>query len=173
MEAVLGSASTYLRGGFGGLEGRALRAGDWLFSREEGSSRPELAGSRLANGMIPKYVQEIEVRVIPGPQDDWMGEAGMQVFTTSLYQLSASSDRMGYRLEGEPIPRRKGDLLSEGMVFGSIQVPPDGQPIVMMADRPATGGYPKIATVIRADLPKLAQLRPGEGRVRFRLVTRG
>ena len=95
----------------------------------------------------------------------------MQVFTTSLYQLSASSDRMGYRLEGEPIPRRKGDLLSEGMVFGSIQVPPDGQPIVMMADRPATGGYPKIATVIRADLPKVAQLLPAKGRVRFRLVS--
>jgi antagonist of KipI len=171
VDAVLGSASTYLRGGFGGLEGRALRAGDGLYSRDEGSGCPELAGSRLPNGMMPKYEQEIEVRCIPGPQNDWMGEAGMQSFTASLYQLSASSDRMGYRLEGKPIPRRKGDLLSEGMVFGSIQVPPDGQPIVMMADRPATGGYPKIATIIRADLPKVAQLLPGKGQIRFRLVS--
>jgi antagonist of KipI len=171
VQAVLGSASTYLRGGFGGLEGRALRAGDCMYSREEGSNRSELAGSRLTQAMIPKFAQEIEARVISGPQKDWFADAGMEVFTSSLYHLSASSDRMGYRLTGEPIPRRKGDLLSEGMVFGSIQVPPDGQPIVMMADRPATGGYPKIATVIRADLPKLAQLRPGEGRVRFRVAT--
>ena len=171
VQAVLGSASTYLRGGFGGLEGRALRSGDGLYSLVEGSSRPELAGSRLAREVIPNYEQGIEARIIPGPQEDWFGEAGLDVFTTNLYHLSANSDRMGYRLRGDPIPRRKGDLLSEGMVFGSIQVPPDGQPIVMMADRPATGGYPKIAAVIRADLPKLAQLLPGEGRVRFRVVT--
>ena len=167
---VLGSASTYLRGGFGGLDGRALRSGDGLSSRTEGSYRAELAGSRLAREAIPTYTQDIDVRIVFGPQVNWFGEDGLAAFTASPYRLSASSDRMGYRLEGQPVPRRKGDLLSEGMVFGSVQVPPDGQPIVMMADRAATGGYPKIATVIRADLPKLAQLRPGEGQVRFREV---
>jgi antagonist of KipI len=168
---VLGSASTYLRGGFGGLDGRALRAGDWLYPREAGRVRVELAGRRLDPQAQPVAAQEVIVRVVPGPQSDWFDPHGLEVFTGSTYRVGANSDRMGYRLEGEMIPRRKGDLLSEGMVFGAVQVPPDGKPIVMMADRPATGGYPKIATVIRADVPRLAQLRPGEGRANFQVVT--
>ena len=168
---VLGSASTYLRGGFGGLEGRPLRAGDRLFSRTEGRFPAELAGARLASPGKFQSGQSIDVRVVPGPQEDLFGERGLHALLTGEFTLLPESDRMGYRLQGPPIPRRAGDLLSEGMAPGSIQVPPSGQPIVMMADRPTTGGYPKIATVIRADLPRLAQLRPGSGVVRFRAVS--
>lgn len=168
---VLGSASTYLRGAFGGLEGRPLRAGDWLFSRTEGRFPAELAGARLASPGKFQSGQSIEARVVPGPQEDWFGEEGLRALFTGEFTLLPESDRMGYRLQGSPIPRRSGDLLSEGMTPGSIQVPPNGLPIVMMADRPTTGGYPKIATVIRADLPRLAQLRPGSGVVRFRVVS--
>lgn len=169
--AVLGSASTYLRGGFGGLDGRVLRAGDVLYSQMEGGYRAELAGGRLDREAVPTYTQDIDLRVVIGPQQNWFDEESLAIFTGSPYRVSANSDRMGYRLEGQLVPRQKGDLLSEGMVFGSVQVPPDGKPIVMMADRPVTGGYPKIATVIRADLPKLAQLRPGEGQARFHGVS--
>ncbi len=168
---VLGSASTYLRGGFGGLDGRTLQPGDCLRPAVEGAGRVELAGSRLSAGAVPVRLQQAEVRVVTGPQAEWFGEDGLAVFLGQAYRIGVQSDRMGYRLEGPPVPRRQGDLLSEGMAFGSVQVPPDGQPIVMMADRPATGGYPKIATVIRADLPALAQLQAGVGQVRFKAVT--
>jgi antagonist of KipI len=168
---VLGSAATYLRGPFGGLEGRALREGDWLFCQKEGSCPSEFGGSRLRRMDWLQCGQALEARVVPGPQADWFGEAGLNALLQSQFTIHAQSDRMGYRLEGTAIPRRKGDMLSEGMVMGSIQVPPNGQPIVMMADRPTTGGYPKIGTVIRADLPRLAQLRPGSGKVRFAEVT--
>ncbi len=159
---VLGSASTYLRGGFGGLDGRALQEGDWLASRSEGRFAGQYAGSRLREMGWLTVSQDIEVGVVPGPQEEWFGEAGLAVFFNSQFCILTESDRMGYRLEGVEVPRRKGEMLSEGMVMGSIQVPPSGQPIVMMADRPTTGGYPKIGTVMRADLPRLAQLRPGE-----------
>lgn len=167
----LGSRSTYLRGGFGGIEGRVLRAGDWLESRAQGATPWHLAGSRIDAEAMPVCQQALVARVVPGPQADWFDERAMQVLLGEEFHLSLGSDRMGYRLEGEAIPRRSGEILSEGMPMGAIQVPPDGKPIVMMADRPPTGGYPKIGSVIRADLPALAQMRPGEGRVRFRLVS--
>jgi allophanate hydrolase subunit 2 len=100
--------------------------------------------------------------VIPGPQDDLFTPAGLQAFLTHDYVLTGQSDRMGYRLEGAGIEHRgDADLISDGIVTGSVQVPASGQPIIMMADHQTTGGYPKIATVIRADLPLLAQCRVG------------
>jgi antagonist of KipI len=168
---VLGSASTYLRGGFGGLEGRLLRAGDRLALGPGDGNGSVLAGSRLCSLDWLHPDAEQVVRVAFDVQTDWFEEAGRAALCAAPYALLPESDRMGYRLEGQTIPRRAGEILSEGMCFGSIQVPPNGQPIVMMADRPATGGYPKIAAVIRADLPILVQVRPGSGRVRFRWVT--
>jgi len=168
---VLGSAATYLRGPFGGLDGRALRAGDGLFSQAEGRCPVEFGGSRFSSMDWLRCSQDIQVRVVPGPQLDWFGEEGLGALQQNQYTVLPESDRMGYRLGGPPLPRRAGDLLSEGMLFGSIQVPPNGQPVIMMADSPTTGGYPKIATVIRADLPWLAQLRPGSGKVRFAVVS--
>ncbi len=111
------------------------------------------------------------VRVVLGPQADHFDAETVASFLAGPWRVGATSDRVGCRLEGEPL-RHVGpaEILSDGMVPGSIQVPPDGRPIVMMADGPTTGGYPKIATVVTADLPLLAQLVPGEGEVRFEAV---
>lgn len=161
---VLGSRSTDLAGRFGGLGGRALRAGDGL--RMLAVPRATGAGEDAAAVATPEAVT---VRVVPGPQDDHFAPEALAAFHASEYRVSATSDRIGLRLEGEPLARAgPGEIATDGMVPGCVQVPPDGRPIVMTADGPTTGGYPKIATVVRADLPLLAQLVPGEGRVRFR-----
>ena len=108
------------------------------------------------------------VEVIAGPQQERFTEEGIQTFYGSEYTLSKSFDRMGYRLEGNPISHSNGaDLISEGMTMGSVQIPANGQPIVMMADSPTTGGYPKIANVTRASLPLLAQCEAGNSKIRF------
>ena len=111
------------------------------------------------------------IRFLFGPQDAMFAEDAKKTFTDSIYTLSAACDRMGYRLEGSQVPSLSGtDILSEGICFGSIQVPANGQPIVMMADHQTTGGYAKIGTVLSADLPLLAQLGPGK-KIRFVPVT--
>lgn len=169
---VLGSRSTFLKAGLGGYQGRLLQPGDWLFSLHEGCFPEERAGAMFPASQRPVYSPEAVIRVIPGPQRAWFGEEGERVFLSTTFQVSAQSDRLGYRLVGTTtIPRKGGELLSEGMPRGAIQVPPDGYPIVMMADHPTTGGYPKIAGVIRADWGLMAQLRPGEGKVHFEVVT--
>ena len=110
--------------------------------------------------------------VIMGPQEDYFTEESIAKFISHEYTVSPTSDRMGYRLEGEKlIHRNKTELISEGMTMGAIQVPSSGQPIVMMADSPTTGGYPKIGTVASADLPLLAQCVPGKSKIRFRKTT--
>lgn len=170
---VMGSRSTYLRGGFGGLEGRALRAGDNL---PLGNGLPvgqmmARAGLSLPPHLRPAYANPVTLRVLPAPQADWFDDAAWSAFLSSAYTLSPTSDRMGYRFEGAPIPPTTGgELLSEGVVMGALQVPGNGQPLALMADRQTAGGYPKIAVVISADLPLLAQLPPG-GQARFALTT--
>jgi KipI family sensor histidine kinase inhibitor len=162
---VLGSRSTDLPSAFGGVRGRALAAGDRL-----GVARA--AGGAEATGPKPgAFPSRTSVRVVLGPQADHFDEGTIARFLGSSWRVGATSDRVGCRLEGEPL-RHLGpaEILSDGMVPGSIQVPPDGRPIVMAADGPTTGGYPKIATVLTADLPLLAQLVPGEGEVRFEAV---
>ena len=162
---VLGSRSTDLPSAFGGFAGRALRAGDRLAVRPAGGataprdSRPEGHAAQAA------------VRVVLGPQSGHFDRETIALFLSSPWRVGSTSDRVGARLEGEAL-RHLGpaEILSDGMVPGSIQVPPDGKPIVMTADGPTTGGYPKIATVVTADLPLLAQLVPGEGTVRFEAV---
>ncbi|GAP06094.1 biotin-dependent carboxylase [Anaerolinea thermolimosa] len=168
---VLGSRATFLRGRLGGMEGRPLEPGDCILCGEGGKNSQNRAGYRLMAESIPAYSQRVTVRVMPGPQYDWFEEARVETFFRTEFRVDEKSDRMGFRLIGTEVQPRARDLLSEGMLPGSIQVPPDGQPIVLMADSPTTGGYPKIATLIRADLPVFAQLRPGEGRVRFKVVT--
>jgi allophanate hydrolase subunit 2 len=107
-----------------------------------------------------------------GPQENYFTEESIETFLSSEYTVSTTSDRMGYRLEGAPlVHKRKTELISEGMTMGAIQVPLSGQPIVMMADSPTTGGYPKIASVISADLPLLAQCVPNKSKIRFRRTT--
>lgn len=182
----LGSYATYLRAGIGGFKGRALEAGDRLplgppspVGRRIAARLAEKmqagdafgpAGWRVSRGMMPAYAANPTVRFIPGGQYGWFDADQTRLLETAEYVVSPQSDRMGYRLNGPPLmPRQRRELLSEPVAFGTVQVPPDGSPIVLMADRQTTGGYPKIAQVITADLPLLAQTRIG-GKVRFRLV---
>ncbi len=165
---VMESRSTCLAAGFGGFEGRALKKGDRI-----GLRCPQLWLKGLPHRKLePFYDPQAPVRVVLGPQAEVFSQAGIEAFFTSEYKLGAQCDRMGCRLEGTAIELKEGassNILSDGIVMGSIQVP-NGQPIVMMADRQTTGGYVKLGTVITADLPLMAQKRPGD-KVRFEKVT--
>ncbi len=164
---VMGSLATHLRSAIGPFGGRALCAGD-LLPCAPGAVAPPLALSGAPGSAPPPGA----VRVLWGPQDDAFTDAARAAFAGEPYVLSARSDRMGYRLCGPRLAHARGhDIVSDGIPLGAVQVPGDGQPIVLMADRQPTGGYPKIAVVIRADLPILAQTRPGAA-VRFRPVDR-
>ena len=162
--AVLGSRSTDLRSGFGGFEGRALRPGDHLpigvGGDAEPTSRPTVS---VRAGAGP-------IRVLPGPHPDRFATGALDRLCETDWAASSRADRMAYRLEGPPIERlATSELPSLGLPLGAVQVPPDGGPIVMLADRPVTGGYPVIACVARADIGRVAQLLPGDP-VRFTLA---
>ena len=165
---LMGSRSSYLKGAFGGFEGRALAAGDVL----------KTLPSRIATGknlpfeLTPaEYGHNHLLRVVLGPQDDVFLPEAIETFTSSEYDIGAQSDRMGYRLEGPSLKHTNGaDIISDATTLGSVQVPGDGNPIVLLADRGTTGGYTKIATVIGPDLSFLVQAMPGD-KVRFSPVT--
>lgn len=166
---VLGSKSTFLRAKIGGLEGRALQAGDVLF----GTGRPDFprsAGRALAPDVIPSYSISATVRVVTGPHGDTFDAAARETLLNAEYTLSPQSDRMGYRLSGPPLTCHLGGLLSEATPWGGLQVPPDGLPILLMADRQTTGGYPLLAVACSADRSALAQLAPGDT-VSFRQIS--
>jgi len=169
---IMGSKSTYLRGGFGGFQGRALRGGDLIPVGQTAFHLPSLAGKEFPQGRIRGYSDAPEVHVVLGPQDDYFTEEGITTFLSSEYEVTPTSDRMGYRLQGPEIAHKgRADIISDGIVLGAVQVPADRQPIVLMADRQTTGGYPKIATVISADVPLLAQCMPGASTVTFKAIT--
>ncbi|MDI6894638.1 MAG: biotin-dependent carboxyltransferase family protein [Bacillota bacterium] len=163
---ALGSRSTDLLGRFGGLEGRVLRAGDELPVGEPGSAGPRPVPPEL----VPVYPEHLLARVVLGPQEDHFTSEGVRVFLGSSYQVTPRSDRVGLRLEG-PVIRHRGraDVVSDGMPAGAVQVPQDGRPLVVLANRQTVGGYPKIATVVSTDVWRLGQLRPGN-RVSFHAV---
>ncbi|MCP5452492.1 MAG: 5-oxoprolinase subunit PxpB [Spirochaetaceae bacterium] len=181
VEAVLGSRSTYARARLGGVSGRRLEAGDLLpigrparaplgaGDRDRGPFRARTPG-------VPLYAagETARVRVVPGPEADALGPGCLAAFASREYRVSADSDRMGYRLEGrDPLPMAgwgAREMLSSAVNFGTVQAPPSGMPIVMMADRQTCGGYPRLASVIGADLGVLAQVPPG-GVVRFEIVS--
>lgn len=166
---VLGSQSTWMRGQLGGFHGRALRKGDRLALKSTlaaeacASLARELDAiaiylpSTLSNNPRPR------LRVMRGPHTPLFTDEALHRLFNDAYRIGNDSDRMGYRLQGPALPVRENrQLLSEGATFGSIQVPSDGQPIVLMADRQSIGGYPKIGHVATVDLPQLAQCMPGE-----------
>ncbi|MBR0827728.1 biotin-dependent carboxyltransferase family protein [Bradyrhizobium manausense] len=163
---MLGSLSTHSRSQLGGLNGGPLRKSDRL-----PLAVPRLPASpHLMVSPAHRRRAQGPVRVLLGPQDDAFGAEGLATFFGSEYAVTALSDRMGCRLEGPRIQHAGAvGIVSDGTVFGSIQIPGNGQPIILLADRQTTGGYPKIATVISADLPRLAQLRPGE-HLRFQAI---
>jgi len=157
---ALGSRATDLRAGLGGLAGRALRAGDMLPVGPAPARRPP-AGPTLAPDL--RSHGGGTVRFVAGPEADWFTAAARDTFTSVPYTLTATSDRMGCRLAGPPLPlAAPREMLSQALVPGTVQVPPAGLPIVLLADAPVTGGYPRIGVVVTADLPIVAQTMPGE-----------
>lgn len=183
VEPVMGSRSTFVRGGFGGFKGRPLRKGDVIsgLKREaDGGMTAGKAGAMaaVANRILPPryrpdYDEDRPVRFVLGPEWDAFPEEALARFVSSEYSVTTSSDRMGYRLVGPKLTHRRStvgaNIKSDHIIPGCIQVPGDGQPIVLMSDCQVTGGYTRIGTVISVDLPVLAQKKPGDT-VRFAQV---
>ena len=158
---VMGSRSTYMKAKIGGVEGRKLAKDDVIGFRAPKAELKNMNFRSMASEFVPR--KEYTVRVVLGPQDDYFTDAGIQTFLSEVYSVTAEFDRMGCRLEGAVIQHKEGgDIISDGIAFGAIQVPSSGQPIIMLGDRQTTGGYTKIANVISADFRILAQLKQGD-----------
>ncbi|MED1266535.1 biotin-dependent carboxyltransferase family protein [Bacillus mycoides] len=174
IDRTMGSKSTYIRAALGGIEGRMLKKGDYfqigtgaeVASRfiqnlqEEKRIKTKWA---ICNNALPKYKKHPILRVITDFEYDQFTEESIKSFFSKEYKVSNYADRMGYRLDGDVLNRvEEIEILSSPVTFGTIQVPNGGQPIILMADRQTTGGYPRIGNVISVDLPLLAQLKPGD-----------
>lgn len=168
---VMGSKSTYVRGGFGGFNGRALQAGDEIEIGAPILKDLVAAAGRQANEQERAWLKRAPViRIMLGPHHDYFSGDTIETLLNAEYEVTEAADRMGYRLRGQSLAKRRADeLVSCGVPLGAMQVPPDGQPIVLMADHQTTGGYPIIATVLTEDIPLLAQTGPGK-RVRFQAI---
>jgi len=165
---IMGSKSTCIRAGIGGFEGRPLKNGDRL---RIGRLCPRLSPRRVKEPFIPRYGGKWKTRVILGPQDDYFSARGIETFLSFEYTITPQSDRMGYRLQGPVIEHGKGaDIISDATCLGSVQVPGHGLPIILLADRQTTGGYPKIATALTVDVHDLGQAKPGDG-IRFSSIS--
>ncbi len=167
VKRFLGSASTHVLSGLGGLNGRPLRKGDVL------EILPTTASFRNRT-VAPRVVEDLSrrkiLRVTIGPQSDWFSESSQRLFYSSAYRVTEESDRMGLRLEGSPVPVRSGrQMITEGVSLGAVQIPAGGQPIILFVDQQTTGGYPKIANVISADIHRVGQLRPRD-EIRFERI---
>jgi antagonist of KipI len=167
VQLFLGSASTHILSGLGGHEGRALRKGDLLkIGRESGAIRERRLAARALKELQPRKI----LRLTEGPQSDWFPESARRLFYESRYRVAEESNRMGIRLEGAIVPVPSGgEMISEGVSLGAIQVPEGGKPIILFVEQQTTGGYPKIANVISADFHSLGQLRPRD-EIRFERV---
>jgi biotin-dependent carboxylase-like uncharacterized protein len=165
---VMGSASTHLGAHFGGFEGRPLRKGDALRVRSTGASRPRVLRKEI---VFVAASGDQTLRVTRGAQQNWFDGDAFAILFSNSFSVTAQSGRTGLRLKGEPIvPRNASQLLTDGVPIGAIQIPQDGQPIILFVDQQTTGGYPKIANVIAADLHRVGQLR-AEDTVRFAEVS--
>ncbi len=184
---VMGSKSTYLRAGIGGYQGRALQTGDVLainppppvalqLSRRlscQPVAGPVAYPAWYAGKMVYRSPdsEPVTVRVMGGSQFKEFADQSKAEFWDSVFQITTQSDRMGYRLAGPALVLREPvEMVSEAVALGTIQVPPDGKPIILLADRQTTGGYPKIGQVAQVDIARVAQLKPG-GRIRFTEIT--
>lgn len=167
-EYVFGSASTNLKFAFGGHFGKKLQSGDVLSIGTGAFPLGEIDKWEIPES---EYSKDAHLRVVLGPQNEMFTDEDIRLFLSQKYEITAQSDRMGIRLSGEPLKSKNGmDIISDGIVFGSVQVPNSGEPIILMADHQTTGGYAKIATVISVDLPRASQLSAGNT-VRFKSVT--
>jgi biotin-dependent carboxylase-like uncharacterized protein len=168
VKPFLGSASTHVMTGLGGLEGRALRKGDEL---RVGDPTESFRRRAVARRVLERLVPRKTLRVTAGEQGDWFSDAARRTMCESGYRVLEQSNRMGIRLDGPPIPgQRGGEMITEGVPLGAVQVPPGGLPIILFVEQQSTGGYPKIANVISADIASLGQLRPRD-EVRFQMIT--
>jgi biotin-dependent carboxylase-like uncharacterized protein len=165
---VLGSRSTYVRGKFGGIEGRPLKAGDII---EVFRVPPLEKRFKMPENLMPQFMNNFTVHVVLGPQADMFTEKGIETFLLNPYKVTVESDRMGYRLDGPVIEHKgKANIVSDALLPGAVQVPKNGKPIIIMRDAQTTGGYPKIAVVITPDLDRLGQVKPNDT-IRFLKIT--
>lgn len=166
---IMNSCSTFLPAKLGGFEGRALRTGDSIAI----GANVYAPDKKLSHHVLKALTRTNQgpIRVTPSVQHDWFGQDGVRLFTDQVFAVSDASNRSGVRLRGERvIPHIKRELLTEGVALGAVQVPPDGQPIILFVDQQTTGGYPKIANIIAADISRVGQLRPRD-KVSFQFVT--
>lgn len=172
VENFLGSASTHLLSGLGGLKGQALRKGDILrIGSASDATDKSVASKHLPAGLFDALAPRKTLRVTTGPQSQWFPDLSRRAFYENPYRLTEDCDRLGIRLAGAPVPcPRGGEMITEGVSLGAIQVPPNGQPIIVFVEQQTTGGYPKIANVISADLHTVGQLRPRD-EISFELVS--
>ncbi len=166
---IMNSRSTYLRAKTGGVEGRALKPGDKV---PLGPIRHKLPKKEIPSRLIPEYLSFQTVQALTGPEAKRFDPEVIRAFFSSEYVISEQSDRMGYRLTGPKInhPETGADIISAGVSLGTIQVPGNGEPIILMADRQTTGGYARIANVASVDLALVAQMKPGD-RIRFKEIS--
>jgi biotin-dependent carboxylase-like uncharacterized protein len=167
---ALGSRATHVRSRLGGVAGRALWAGDRI---PLGLPAGSPVRRRPADGAAPRTTGGARLRILPGPQADHFSTDALDVLQRVRFTISSQSDRMGYRLTGDATLLRAigPEMVSDAAFLGGVQIPPSGAPILLMADRQTTGGYPQIAIVITADVPVAAQLAPGDW-VEFTMCTR-
>jgi biotin-dependent carboxylase-like uncharacterized protein len=165
---LLGSRSTYVRGGFGGIDGRQLKTGDIIKSLRVPALDAEYS---LPEELTPRFPHDLLVQVIQGPQAGTFTDEGAETLLSGSYKVTSDADRMGYRLEGPPIEHKdKADIVSDALLPGAVQVPGNKQPIIIMKDAQTTGGYPKVAVVATFDLDVLGQAKPTD-RVQFSKTT--
>lgn len=175
IEPVLGSKSTNLKCGLGGYHGRALQAGDVIAFAERKDALPKMEKRFYEPGKEEFRMSPAEdgipvLRAVKGPQEEYFTEKGWKTLTESIYTVTNDSNRMACKLTGEAVEFvTSGDIISDGIVTGSIQISSNGMPIVMLADHQTTGGYAKIGTVISVDIPVIGQRKPGE-KVKFAFV---
>jgi antagonist of KipI len=164
VDPFLGSASTHVLSGLGGFEGRALRKGDRL---RIGKPSKKARSRRITLAALYAFKPRKVLRVTEGPQADWFSEAAKRIFYRDVFRVSEESDRVGLRLEGPVLDGSTArEIITEGVSLGAVQVTPSGQPIILFVEQQTTGGYPKIANIIAADLHRIGQLRP-RAEIRF------
>ncbi len=157
---VLGSRSTYVRGGFGGINGRQLKTEDIIGGFDVSLLK---VGYSMPEELVPQFTGQFKARVILGPQADMFTERGITTFLSSQYKVTLEADRMGYRLEGPIIEHKaKADIISDALLPGAVQIPKNGKPIMMMRDAQTAGGYPKIAVIITPDVSTLGQAKTND-----------
>lgn len=163
IQPVMGSCSTNVRCKLGGFHGRCMKKGDYIGLKKRVTYLSQYLSRTIPQEFLQNYQSET-IRVICGPQNDAFTAKGIDTLFGSEYKVTDQCDRMGYRLEGNSIEHKEcgADIISDGISLGAIQIPSNGKPIIMLADRQTTGGYTKIATVISSDIPTLVQKRTGD-----------